>query len=57
MDNQSNRFEGDFDFGVKIDQSKEEKSQHSQSSEDLVENFKHKRGTSILGLRIKLSFI
>ena len=45
--NQSNRSEGDFDFYVKIDKSKEEsKSKHSQSSEDLVETFKHKRATS-----------
>ena len=35
MDNQSNRYEGDFDFGSESDKSKEEsKSQHSQSSED-----------------------
>ena len=45
--NQSNRSEGDFDFYVKIDKLKRrEKSQHSQSSEDLVETFKHKRATS-----------
>ena len=37
---QSNRSEGDFDFGRISDQSKEEsKSQHIQSSEDLVETF------------------
>ena len=47
MENQSNRSEGDFDFGSESDQSKEEsKSQHSQSYEDLVETFKHKRVTS-----------
>ena len=47
MDNQSNSSKGDFDFGSESDQSKEEsKSQHSQSSEDLVETFKHKRATS-----------
>ena len=35
MDNQSNRSQGDFDFGSESDQSKEEsKTQHSQSSED-----------------------
>ena len=35
MDNQSNRSEGDFDFGRESDQSKEEsKTQHSQSCED-----------------------
>ena len=43
MDNQSNRSEGDFDFGSESDKSKEEsKSQHSQSSEDLIDTFKHK---------------
>ena len=47
MGNQLNRSEGDFDFGSESDKSKEEsKSQHSQSSEDLVETFKHKRATS-----------
>ena len=47
MDNQSNRSEGDFGFGSESDQSKEEsKIQHSQSSENLVETFKHKRVTS-----------
>ena len=47
MDNQSNRYEADFDFGSESDQSKEDsKSQHSQSSEDLVETFKHKRAKS-----------
>ena len=47
MDNQSNRSEADFDFGSESDQSKEEsKSQHSQSSEGLVEIFKHKRAKS-----------
>ena len=46
MDNQSNRSEADFDFGSESDQSNEEsKSQHSKSSEDLVETFKHKRTT------------
>ena len=36
MDNQSNRSEGDFDFGSESDQSKEESnSQHSQSSDIL----------------------
>ena len=44
MDNQSNRSEGDFDFGSESEKSKEEsKNQHSQSSEDLVKTFKHKR--------------
>ena len=47
MENQSNRSEGDFEFGSESDQSKEEsKSKHSQSSEDLVETFRHKRATS-----------
>ena len=47
MDNQSNRSEGDFDFGREPDKSKEEsKSQHSKFSEDLVETFKHKRAKS-----------
>ena len=47
MNNQSNRSEGDFDFGSESDQSKEEsKSKHSQSSEESVETFKHKRTTS-----------
>ena len=45
--NQSNRSEEDFDFCSESVQSKEEsKSQHSQSFEDLVETFKHKRATS-----------
>ena len=44
---QSNKSERDFDFGCESDQSKEDmKSQYSQSSEDLVETFKHKRDTS-----------
>ena len=44
---QSNESEGNFDFGSKSNQSKEEnKSKHCQSSEDLVEIFKHKRATS-----------
>ena len=47
MDSQSDRSEGDFDFGSESDQSKEEsKSMHSQPSEDLVDTFKHKRATS-----------
>ena len=47
MDNQSNESEGDFDFGRESDQSKEEnKRKHSQSSENLVETFKHKRASS-----------
>ena len=56
MDNQSNRSEGDFDFGgSKSDKSKKEsKSQQSQSSGDLVETFKHKKLKAILGLMIKL---
>ena len=47
MDNQSNRSQGDYDFCSELEQSKEEsKSKHIQSSEDLVETFKHKRATS-----------
>ena len=47
MDNQLNRSEEDFDFCSESDQSKDEsKSKHSQSSEDLVETFKHKRSLS-----------
>ena len=58
MDNQSNRSERNFDFDSESDKSKEEsKSQHNQSSEDLVETFKHKELKAILGLMIKLSLI
>ena len=47
MDNQANRTEGNFDFCSESDISKKEsKSQHSQSSEDLVETLKHKRAKS-----------
>ena len=56
MDNQSNKSEGDFDFNSESDKSKEErKSKNSQSTEDLVETFKHKELQAKLGLMIKLS--